>query len=148
MSSIGQTDHYWSNLAKPENFHRRPLHCLGRCSSPVGPVQARKSQIHQIGLPSSKTNQTKQQQHEIIGNSPRCSSEQNSTKGLHRSDRWEVLVRPVRTWALGINNARGSTPPNPTLDLPIRSTNLHKTLVIARTPHGHSIAKIWSTKTF
>jgi hypothetical protein len=46
-----------------------------------------------------------------------------------------------------MNNTRGSTPPNPTLDLPNRSTDLCKTLGIVGTPHGHSIAKIWSTKT-
>jgi hypothetical protein len=46
-----------------------------------------------------------------------------------------------------MNNARGSTPPNQTPDLPNRSTVLHKTLEIVGTPHGHSIAKIWSTKT-
>jgi hypothetical protein len=46
-----------------------------------------------------------------------------------------------------MNNARGSTPPNPTPDLLNRSTDLCKTLGIIGTPHGHSIAKIWSTKT-
>ena len=46
-----------------------------------------------------------------------------------------------------MNSARESTPPNPTPDLPIRSTVLHKTLGIVGTPHGYSIAKIWSTKT-
>jgi hypothetical protein len=49
----------WSLLAKPENFHRRPLHRSGRCSSPVRPIQARKSQIYQTGLPSSKLTQTR-----------------------------------------------------------------------------------------
>jgi hypothetical protein len=51
-------------------------------------------------------------------------------------------------WALGMNNTRESTPPNPTLDLPNRSTDLRKTLGIVGTPHGESIAKILSTKTF
>jgi hypothetical protein len=46
-----------------------------------------------------------------------------------------------------MNNVRGSTPPNPTPNLPNRSTVLHKTSGIVETPHGHSIAKIWSTKT-
>jgi hypothetical protein len=46
-----------------------------------------------------------------------------------------------------MNNTRGSTPPNPTPDLPIRSTNSHKTLGIVGIPHGYSIAKLWSTKT-
>jgi hypothetical protein len=46
-----------------------------------------------------------------------------------------------------MNSTRGSTPPNPTADLPNRSTNLCKTLGIVGTPHGESIAKISSTKT-
>jgi hypothetical protein len=46
-----------------------------------------------------------------------------------------------------MNSTCGSTPPNLTPDLPNRSTFLHKTLGIVGTPHGHSIAKIWSTKT-
>jgi hypothetical protein len=46
-----------------------------------------------------------------------------------------------------MNSTRGSTPPNPTPDLPNRSTNLRKTLGIVGTPHGYSIAKILSTKT-
>jgi hypothetical protein len=45
-----------------------------------------------------------------------------------------------------MNNTRGSILPNPTPDLPIRSTNPNKTLGIVGTPHGHSIAKLWSTK--
>jgi hypothetical protein len=47
---------------------------------------------------------------------------------------------------LQTNNARRSTPPNPTLDLLIHSTDSHKTLGIVGTRHGHSIARIWSTK--
>jgi hypothetical protein len=52
-------------------------------------------------------------------------------------------------WAglLGMNNTRGSTPPNPTPDLPNCSTDLRKTLAIVGTPHGESIAKFNSTKT-
>jgi hypothetical protein len=42
----------------------------------------------------------------------------------------------------GWTTTRVSTPPNPTPDLPILSTDLHKTLRIVRTPHGHSITKI------
>jgi hypothetical protein len=63
-------------------------------------------------------------------------------------------VRPVsctgqtgQAGMLGMNNTCGSTPPNPTPDLPNLSTVFHKTLGIVGTPHGHSIAKIWSTKT-
>jgi hypothetical protein len=46
-----------------------------------------------------------------------------------------------------MNSTCGSTPPNPNLDLPNRSTDLHKTLVLVGTPHGESIAKFMSTKT-
>jgi hypothetical protein len=48
---------------------------------------------------------------------------------------------------LGMNCTRGSTPPNPTSDLPNRSTDLHKTLGIVGIPHGESIAKFLSTET-
>jgi hypothetical protein len=46
-----------------------------------------------------------------------------------------------------MNSTRESTPPNPKLDLPNRSTDLCKTLGIVGTPHGESIAKLLSTKT-
>jgi hypothetical protein len=47
-----------------------------------------------------------------------------------------------------MNSTRGSTPSNPNLDLPNHSTDLSKTLGIVGTPHGESIAKFMSTKTF
>jgi hypothetical protein len=46
-----------------------------------------------------------------------------------------------------MNNTRGSTPPNPNLDLPNRSTYLNKTLGKLGTPHEESIAKFNPTKT-
>jgi hypothetical protein len=46
-----------------------------------------------------------------------------------------------------VNSTRGSTPPNPSLDLPNRSTGLHKTLGTIGTPHEESIAKFNPTKT-
>jgi hypothetical protein len=46
-----------------------------------------------------------------------------------------------------MNNTRRSTPPNPSLDLPIRSTSLNKTLGTIRTHHEESIAKFNPTKT-
>jgi hypothetical protein len=46
-----------------------------------------------------------------------------------------------------MNITRGSTPPNPNLDLPNLSTGLNKTLGILRTPHEKSIAKFNPTKT-
>jgi hypothetical protein len=46
-----------------------------------------------------------------------------------------------------MNSTRGSTPPNPNLDLPNRSTDLNKTLGILGTPHEESIAMFNPTKT-
>jgi hypothetical protein len=45
-----------------------------------------------------------------------------------------------------MNSTHGSTPPNPTPDLPNRSTDLHKSLGIVGTPHEESIAKFMPTK--
>jgi hypothetical protein len=75
------------------------------------------------------------------------SLEANPTRDTHRSDRSRALVRPVWPGQLGMNSTRGSTPPNPNLDLPNRSTDLNKTLGIIGTPHEESIAMILSTKT-
>jgi hypothetical protein len=90
---------------------------------------------------------TDKQQHNprahVLSNSP----EANPTKGTHRSDRSRAPVRPVELGQLEMNRTRESTPPNPTPDLQIRSTDPNKTLGIVGTPHGHSIAKLWSTKT-
>jgi hypothetical protein len=73
---------------------------------------------------------------------------------LAKTQQGSALVRPVIgigqtgvAWALRMNSTRGSTPPNPTPDLPNHSTDLRKTLGIVGTPHGKSIAKILSTKT-
>jgi hypothetical protein len=46
-----------------------------------------------------------------------------------------------------MNSTRGSTPLNPSLDLPNRSTGLNKTLGTIGTPHEESIAKFNPTKT-
>jgi hypothetical protein len=46
-----------------------------------------------------------------------------------------------------MNSTHGSTPLNPNLDLPNRSTDLNKTLGILGTPHEESIAKFNPTKT-
>jgi hypothetical protein len=51
-------------------------------------------------------------------------------QGTHRLDRSVAPVRPVTPGQLGMNNTCGSTPPNPTPDLPIRSTVSNKTLGI------------------
>jgi hypothetical protein len=90
---------------------------------------------------------TNQQQHNQRTHGSDKSPEANPTKGLHWSDQSRTPVRPATPRQLGMNSTRGSTPPNPTPDLSIRSTDLHKTLGIVGTPHGQSIAKLWSTKT-
>jgi hypothetical protein len=46
-----------------------------------------------------------------------------------------------------MNNTHGSTPPNPSLDLPNRSTSLDKNLGTIGTPREESIAKFNPTKT-
>jgi hypothetical protein len=73
-----------------------------------------------------------------------------STRG--KTHKASAPIRPVsstgktgQAGTLGMNNTRESTPPNPTLDLPNCSMDLHKTLGIVGTPHRYSIAKIWST---
>jgi hypothetical protein len=71
----------------------------------------------------------------------------NTTIPRDKSHQELAPVRPATPGQLGMNSARGSTPPNPTPDLLIRSTDSHKTLGIVGTPHGHSIPKLWSTKT-
>jgi hypothetical protein len=151
VSTTGQTGPWWWNLGTPTE---RPLHRSRRCSPPVRPVQVRKPQIYQTGLPSPKLTQTwnssNTRQQRTHANIHPSKTQQESapvrlvrgtgpTGERHRSD-WCDLSSSGWT-------ARGSTPPNPTLDLPNRSTDLHKTLGIVGTPHGHSIAKILSTKT-
>jgi hypothetical protein len=116
---------------------------------------ARRSDQSKPGNPKS-TKQTyrapKQTKHETTAT--RDNREPTKTFTRAKLNKESVPVRPVRgtsrtgvTWALGLNSTRGSTPPNPTPDLPNRSTDLHKNLGIVGTPHGHSISKIWSTKT-
>jgi hypothetical protein len=62
------------------------------------------------------------------------------TYHMHQSDRSGL-------GSSGWTTSRGSTPPNPLPDLPIRSMVSHKTLGILGAPHGHPITTIWSTKT-
>jgi hypothetical protein len=77
---------------------------------------------------------SKQLQHRTTANTPRRSPEQKKpTEGC--------------TGQLGMNSTRGSTPPNRSLDLPIHSTDLNKTLGILGTPHEESITKFNPTKT-
>jgi hypothetical protein len=79
-----------------------------------------------------------QQHHDPKTHESSSSPEANPTSGIHQSDQSHTPVRPVKPGQLGMNSTRGSTPPNPNLDLPNRSMDLCKIL---------SIAKILSTKT-
>jgi hypothetical protein len=90
---------------------------------------------------------TDQQHHDPKTHESSSSPEANPTSGLHRSNRSRTPVRPVKPGQLGMNSTRGSTPPNPNLDLPNRSTDLCKTLSVVGTPHEESIVKSLSTKT-
>jgi hypothetical protein len=90
---------------------------------------------------------TDQQYHDPRTHESSSSPRANPTSGLHWPDRSCTPVRPVKPGQLGMNNTRGSTPPNPNLDLSNRSTDLCKTLGIVETPHEESIAKLLSTKT-
>jgi hypothetical protein len=90
---------------------------------------------------------TDQQHHDPKTHESSSSPEANPTSGLYWSDRSHTPVRPVKPGQLGMNSTRGSTPSNPNLDLPNRSTDLCKTLGIVGTPHRKSIANILSTKT-
>jgi hypothetical protein len=139
---------------------------LADCATPVRPVAEPVKPVAtaaaQTNVPKSlneeepftkpsKTppNQTRtdQHQHDPKTHESSKSPKTNPTEGSHWSDRSKAPVRPVVPGQLGMNRTRGSTPPNPTPDLPIRSTKSNKTLRIVGTPHGHSIAKLWSTKT-
>jgi hypothetical protein len=104
----------------------------------TGPSQ--KAPKHKTGLPSSKTTQTRNSSN---------TGQQRTHPHVHASKNPTGVapVRPVWPGLLGMNNTRGSTPRNPNLDLPNRSTNLSKTLGIVGTPRRESIAKFLSTKT-
>jgi hypothetical protein len=90
---------------------------------------------------------TDQQHHEPRTHESSSSPEANPTSGLYQSDRSRTPVKPVKPRQLGMNNTRGSTPPNPNHDLPNRSMDLCKTLGIVGTHHEEYIAMFWSTKT-
>jgi hypothetical protein len=83
---------------------------------------------HLTGQELSNNNTT--QRHTDQATHPR----QIPQRGLHRSDRPRAPVRPVTPGQLGMNNTCRSTLPNPTLDLPIHSTDSQKTLGIVGTP--------------
>jgi hypothetical protein len=151
LTYTGQVgEHHQSDrslLVKPGDFHRTALHRSGKWNTPVRPVQARKPQntkqaYRALNWPKLETT-APGDNNELTQTFTRA----KPNRGLHRSDRWEAPVRTVWPELVGMNNTRGSTPLNPTPNLPNRSTDLHKTLGIVGTPHGESIAKILSTKT-
>jgi hypothetical protein len=73
---------------------------------------------------------------------PSNSPKTNPTGAWHRSDQSSAPVRPVEAGQLGMNNDCGSTLPNNHPDVPIRSTDSHKTFGILGVPHGHPIDTI------
>jgi hypothetical protein len=124
----------------------QPLHWSGRCSTPVISVQARKPQKtkhayrapKRLKLETAATRDSKEHTQTFT----RAKTQQ----GLHWSDWWAPVIL-VWPGLLGMNRTRGSTPSNPTPDLPNRSMDLRKTLVIVGTSHGESITKFMSNKT-
>jgi hypothetical protein len=103
--------------------------------------------LHKPSKTTPNRPSTDQQHHDPKTHESSSSPEANPRSSLHRSDRSRTPVIPVKPGQLGMNSTRRSTPPNPNLDLPNRSTDLCKTLEIVGTPHEESIAKFLSTKT-
>jgi hypothetical protein len=96
----------WWNL---EISTEQLLHRSGWCSSLVRPVQARKPQIYQTVLSSSKLTQTRkssntgqQRTHSNVHTSKNPTGVCTGQTGeRHRSDQWEAPVRPVCPGLLG-----------------------------------------------
>jgi hypothetical protein len=129
-------------------FQRAPVTFLGLgTETPQNTTCKEEERYTKPSKTTLKRPRADQQQHNPKTHGTSNSPKANSSKGSHRSDRSRAPVRPVTPWQLGMNNTCRSTSPNPTPDLSIHSTDLHKTLGIVGTPHGHSIAKLWSTKT-
>jgi hypothetical protein len=135
-------------VAAQQMFQRVSVTSLGPGTKtpPKHTLHGRKSCIKPSKTTPNRPS-TDQQQHDPKTHESSNSPEANPTQGTHRSDRLLAPVRLVTPGHLGMNITRGSTPPNPTPDLSIRSTDSNKTLGVVRTPHGHSIAKLWSTNT-
>jgi hypothetical protein len=118
----------------------------GTKTPPKHNLHGRKT-LHKSSKTTPNRPRTDQQHHDPKTHKSSNSFKENPTNGTQWSDRSLAPVRPVKPGQLGMNNTCGSTPPKPTPDLPIRSTVSNKTLGIVGTPHGHSIAKLWSTET-
>jgi G3E family GTPase len=137
-----------ATAAAQQMFQRASMTSLGPgAKTPPKHIQQGRRTLHKPSKARPNLTRTDQHQHDPKTHESSNSFETNPTKHTHRSDRSRALVRPVEHGQLRMNRTRGSTPPNPTPDLPISSTDPNKTLGIVGTPHGHSIAKLWSTKT-
>jgi hypothetical protein len=148
--NLESTDQYRSDrslLVKLGDFHRMAPHRSGRCNTPVRPVSARKPQNTKQAYRAPNWPKLETAATQDNSKHTQMFTRAKTQQGLHRSDRWEAPVRPVWPGLLRMNNTRGSTPRNPSLDLPNHSTDLNKTLGIVGTPHEESIAKINPTKT-
>jgi hypothetical protein len=145
----------WIELVKPVATAAAQQTFQGASVTPLGPRTETPPKLNlQKEEPYTKPSKTTpnllrndQQQSNPKTHEPSNSPKTNPTKGSHQSDQSRALVRPVMPGQLGMNRAYRSTPPKPTPDLLIRSTDSHKTLRIVGTTHKHSIAKLWSTKT-
>jgi hypothetical protein len=127
LTNTGQTgEHHRSDrslLVKLGDFHRKAPHRSDRCNTPVRPVSARKPQNTKLANRAP--------------NRPKLETAATQDNNEHT----QTFTR------IRLNSTRGSTPPNPSLDLPNRSTGLNKTLGTIGTTHQEFIAKFNPTKT-
>jgi hypothetical protein len=146
VDRAGQVDGYSSctnNVQESLNDFSRPWNKNTDKTQPA----RKKNPSQNLRKTPTKHTRTDKHQHDPKTQESSKSPETNPTKGSNRLGRTIPSVRPVVPGQLGMNRTRGSTPPNPTPDLSIRFMDSHKTLGIVGTPHGQSIAKLWSTKT-
>jgi hypothetical protein len=100
----------------------------------------------QEGKPLTKLSKT-------TPNYPRTREQENGTTPHEHSSSPRQIPQRASTgqtghaWAARDEQHPRVNSPKSNSDLPNDSTDLCKTLGIVETPHGHSIAKIWSTKT-
>jgi hypothetical protein len=127
--NTGQTGGYSSRTTSvPESLSdfSKPWNKNTPKTQPARKENSTQSLAKQLQTDQELTSSTTTQRHTSQAVSP----EANPTSAIHQSDRSHTPVRPVKPRQLGMNNTRGSTPPNPNFDLPNRSTDLNKTLGI------------------
>jgi hypothetical protein len=131
----------WSLLAKPGNFHRRPLHWSGRCSSLVRPIQARKPQILQTGQPNSILTQTRNNSNT---GQQRTQSDVHPTQKTHRAS---TSVKPVSYTGQTCQAGPLGGEQHPWVNSPKSNSRSPKSLNefvqdfgIVGTPHGYSMS--------